>query len=295
MFLRTTSTEVRDNNQPDTGITDHVQVDGARLAYREAGPADGEPVVLLHGYPANHRCWRHQIEALAATHRVVAPDLLGWGESDRPLNIRFDCVTEVGRLGRLLDALGMDRCSLFAHDYGGFLSLGFVQANPDRVSRLAILNSRAQGTFVPRWYAIFGLTTLIGRTPGLRSLAARLPLAEMNRRGLAPLIRGGFIDRELLESYVGWMKEPEGRRWLIHFFGDYRVAARPELRRRLGEIVSPTAVIWGRDDAYIRPEIAEELTEGIPDAELTMLDAGHFVMEERPAEVTAALQELLAR
>jgi len=273
-----------------------LEVDGARLAYLEAGPADGEPVVLVHGYPANHRCWRHQIEALSEKHRVLAPDLLGYGDSDRPLDLAFDYETEVGRLGRILDGLGLESTNLFAHDYGGFLSLGFAEANPDRVLRLAILNSRAQRSFVPRWYAAFGIATLVGRTPGLRELAARLPLAEANRRALTPLLRRGLIDRELLESYVGWMDRPEGRRWLLHFFGDYRVAVRPELRRRLGEIGCPTAVIWGREDPYLRPEIALELAAEIPNARRTMLEGtGHFVMEERPDEVSEALLALLER
>jgi pimeloyl-ACP methyl ester carboxylesterase len=281
---------------PAQGTLRSVRLDGARLAYWEAGPADGEPVVLLHGYPANHRCWRHQIGALSEGHRVVAPDLLGWGESERPLGLRFDYETEVARVGRLLDALGIESANLFGHDYGGFLSLGFVQANPSRVRRLAILNSRAQGTFVPRWYATFGLITLMGRTPGVRALAARLPLATMNRSGLASLVKRDHIDRELLESYVGWMEEPQGRRWLLHFFGDYRVRARPELRYRLGEIGCPTAVVWGRRDAYISDEVPQELASEIPGAQLTLLEgAGHFVMEERPDEVTDALLRLLER
>jgi len=282
--------------QPEEPSARPVTVDGARVACWEAGPSYDEPVLLLHGYPANHRCWRHQIPALAREHRVIAPDLLGWGESERPLHLPFDYETEVARIGGLLDALGVEAVNLFAHDYGGFLALGFAEDNPDRVRRLAILNSRAQGSFVPLWYAVFGLTTLAGRTPGVRALTARLPLAAMNRRALGSLVRHGFVDRGLLESYVGWMDTPQGRRWLVHFFGQYRVGVRPELRRRLGEIECPTAIVWGRDDAYLRPAIATELAERIPDAELTTLDgAGHFVMEERPADVTAALKGLLAR
>ncbi|HEX2129137.1 MAG TPA: alpha/beta fold hydrolase, partial [Solirubrobacterales bacterium] len=152
----------------DGHATRSVTVDGAKVACWEAGEPGAEPVLLLHGYPANHVCWRHQIPALARSHRVIAPDLLGWGESDRPLHLRFDYQTEVGRIGKLLDALEVEAVNLFAHDYGGFLSLGFAQANPRRVRRLAILNSRAQSTFVPRWFAVFGFLTLAGRTPVLR-------------------------------------------------------------------------------------------------------------------------------
>lgn len=277
-------------------MTKRITVDGARLAYLEAGPVDGEPVVLVHGYPANHRCWRHQIPALAGAHRVLALDWLGWGDSQRPVDLHFDYDTEVARLGRVLDSLGLEQVNLFGHDYGGFLSLGFAQRHPGRVKRLAILNSRAQRTFVARWYATFGLLGILGRTPGLRNLTARLPLAAINRRGMAPLVKRGAIDGDLLDDYVGWMAEPAGARWLLHFFADYGVRPRPELRAALPQISCPTAVVWGRRDGYLPAAIPEELAARIPGAELTTIDdAGHFVMEESPRAVTDALLGLLER
>ena len=277
-------------------VLQSVQVDGVRLAYREAGSRDHEPVLLVHGYPANHRCWRHQIPVLAQSHRVLAVDLIGWANSARPRSVAFDYDTEVARLGRVLDALGLEQVNLFGHDYGGFLSLGFAQRHPQRVRRLAILNSRAQGTFVPRWYATFALAGFLGRTPGLRRLAERLPLGAMNRRGMAALVSDGTVEPALLDDYVGWMADPEGARWLLHFFAEYSVRRRPELRNGLPRIGCPTAVVWGRRDRYLRPAIAEELAAQIPNAELTIIDeAGHFIMEQRPSAVTDALLRLLAR
>lgn len=170
-----------------------VTVDGARVACWEAGPPDAEPVVLLHGYPADHRCWRHQVPPLSARHRVITPDLLGWGASDRPLHLSFDYDTEVARVGRLLDALDLDSVNLVGHDYGGFLSLGFTQNHPDRVRRLALLNTRAHGTFTRRWYAVFGLLGLLGRNPLLSGPARHLPYAALHRRSLAPLVRAGHL------------------------------------------------------------------------------------------------------
>lgn len=273
-----------------------VVVDGARVACWESGPPGAEPVVLLHGYPADHRCWRHQVPALSARHRVVAPDLLGWGASDRPLHLSFDYDTEVARLARLLDALGLDSVNLAGHDYGGFLALGLAETRPGRVRRLAVLNSRAQGTFTPRWYALFSLMGTAGRSALLRRPAARLPYAALHRRAFAQLVRAGRLDARVLEGYVGWMAEPEGRRWLLHYFGDYRTPPRPELRRGLPGVSCPTAVVWGRADPYLSPAIATELAGAVPGAELTMLDdTGHWVMDERPAEVTAALLRLLER
>ena len=115
-----------------------VRLDGARVVYSEAGA--GEPVVFLHGYPQSRLCWRHQFEALARTHRVIAADWLGWGESDRPLELSFFYDEEVARLGRFLDALGLREANVVAHDYGAHLSLGFVARHPERVTRLVVLN-----------------------------------------------------------------------------------------------------------------------------------------------------------
>jgi pimeloyl-ACP methyl ester carboxylesterase len=273
-----------------------VTVDGARVACWEAGPPDAEPVVLLHGYPASHHCWRHQIPPLSRRHRVIAPDLLGWGASDRPLHLPFDYDTEVARLGRLLDALDLGPVNLAGHDYGGFLALGFTETHPDRVRRLAVLNSRAHATFTRPWYAVFSLLGLLARTPALRPAALRLPYAALHRRTFAPLVRAGHLGPDLLDGYVDWMDTPQGRRWLLHYFHDYRTPVRPELRRRLGGIDCPTAVVWGREDPYLSPSIATELAASVPGAELTMLDGtGHWVTDERPAEVTAALERLLAR
>ncbi|MFD6191743.1 alpha/beta fold hydrolase [Streptomyces sp. NPDC060275] len=273
-----------------------VTVDGARVACWESGPPDAEPVVLLHGYPADHHCWRHQVPPLSVRHRVITPDLLGWGASDRPRHLSFDYDTEVARVGRLLDALDLDSVNLVGHDYGGFLSLGFTRNHPGRVRRLALLNTRAHDTFTRRWYAVFSLLGLAGRSPLLRRPARHLPYAALHRRSFAPLVRAGHLDAHVLDGYVDWMAEPEGRRWLLHYFGEYRTPARAELRRALPGITCPTAVVWGRADPYLSQAIATELAGSVPRAELTMLDdAGHWVMDERPAAVTRALGRLLER
>src|SRR5579871_3346607 len=107
-----------------------LTIEGATVAHEDAGA--GEPVVLLHGYPQSHLTWRHHIPILARTHRVIAIDWPGWGASDRLATLRYDYDTECSRLGLILDALGLDRCNLFAHDYGGYLALGYLARHSDR-------------------------------------------------------------------------------------------------------------------------------------------------------------------
>ena len=119
------------------------------VVHIEAG--EGEPVLLLHGYPQSASCWRHQIPALAENHRVIAADWPGFGRAEPPdTAATYDA--EVERIGMLADSFGLDRFNLVAHDYGGFLGLGYVQRHPERVMRLALLNTRAHNTFRPWFY-----------------------------------------------------------------------------------------------------------------------------------------------
>lgn len=269
-------------------------VDGTRFSVVEAGR--GEPALLLHGYPQSLLTWRHQIAPLAQTHRVVAPDWLGWGASERRFDQPPRYWAEVARLGALLDALDMPACNLIAHDYGCFLALGLMARHPERVLRLALLNARAHRRFPPATYAMFAVIRAAALVPRVQRLAEQLPLGTLHRRLMRPHIARGSFDATLLEHYVGWLDEREGRRWLLHFFRHYQLGLQPELVAALPRISCPASVIWGDRDPFCPWAIAEDLAQRIPHATLTRIEgASHFVMEERPAEVLTSLQALLRR
>ncbi len=272
-----------------------LQVDGTTLAYADRGSPRAEVIVLLHGYLGSHLSWRHHIEPLSARYRVLALDWFGWGESGRSLDLRYDYDSEVDRLRRVLDALEVASCNIFAHDYGGFLALGFCQRHPQRVRRLALLNSRAHRSFNLRWATIFGIGCVAARRPVLRSVVAKQPLMAMHRRAVRRELSAGVFDEQSFAYSAGWMSEPDGARFYVRFFSDYRVEPRAELGRCLAGMRCPTAIIWSRENPYLQARIPMELATQIPGAELTRIDAGHFIMEERPHEVQRALDALLAR
>ncbi|MBF6397385.1 alpha/beta hydrolase [Nocardia cyriacigeorgica] len=270
-----------------------VAVDGARLRYAEAGT--GDPLVLLHGWPESHLAWEHQLEPLSRLRRVIAPDWFGWGESTRAPGWNCDYDSEVDRIARMLDALGLDRVDFACHDYGGFLGVGFVQRHPDRVRRFAILNSRAQGTFTPAFYLLFGVFTVAARHRLLQPLLTTAPIYWVHRLGMAGYLRNGTFDSERLGRYLAMLRTPQGRRAYAHFWAGYDVRERPELAIRLAEISCPTTVIWGTREPAIPMATAEQLARDIEGAELIRIDADHFLMEQRPAEVTDALRRWLQR
>jgi pimeloyl-ACP methyl ester carboxylesterase len=257
--------------------------------YEQTG--EGEPVLLLHGYPQSSSCWRHQIPALAEHHRVIAPDWPGFGRSAPPATpATYDA--EVERIEKFVTSLGLDRFNLIAHDYGGFIALGYMRRHPERVLRLALLNSRAHNIFRPWFYRFsVGQHWIATHAPWV---ARQLPLRRMHHYALRRYRALGCFDTATEDEYLGWMDTPQGRRTFVDFFAHYHVQRVPGLAESLGQINCPTSVIWGDRDPYIPFQTARELAERIPAATLTRLRGGdHYIMEERPAEVTAALLELL--
>jgi pimeloyl-ACP methyl ester carboxylesterase len=199
---------------------------------------------------------------------------------------------EVERIRELLDRLGVERCTLLGHDYGGHIGLGFCLRYPERVASLAIINSRAHGTFRAPWYAIFEAISRAARTGIGARLFEWMPLEAIHRIVVAREVERGIIDARSLDSYAGWMgRDRHAGRFLAEFFADYSCAVRPDLVEGLSEIACPTAVIWGREDRFLDERIARELASGIEGAELVWLEgAGHFSLEERPGEVLGALR-----
>lgn len=119
-----------------------VEVDGLVLRYVATGPADGPPVLLLHGFPDSLHLWRHQVPVLAdAGFRVVAPDLPGFGESSRPTDVeRYHLLRLLGDMTGLLDALGIAHAHVVGHDWGAALAWTLGIGAPDRVDRLVALS-----------------------------------------------------------------------------------------------------------------------------------------------------------
>ena len=270
----------------ETAALDTVQVDGMTIGYRELG--DGPPVLLLHGWPTSSYLWRDVMPAIARSNRVIAPDLPGFGVSDKPVGVRYDFDLFESAIDGLLAALEVDSLGLAVHDLGGPIGLHWTIRNPERVTRLALLNTLVYPQFSP---AVIEFVTTLS-TPGKREQAT-------SPEGLAELARGVMpadFDRldDLIASFAAPFDSADSRRALADAGVGLDLEGFTEIERKLPELTIPVRVIYGDQDRAL-PDVAETMARvarDLPQAVVTPLPGrGHFIQEEAPEEVGELLAE----
>lgn len=276
-----------------------ARANGLGFAGLEVGPTDGPPVLLLHGFPESSAGWRHQLPALAAAgFRAVAPDLRGYGGSDRPPRVADYRVEALAAdVAGLADHLG-GRVAVVGHDWGGVVAWA-AAAYPGRVARLAILNAphplayrRAltRSTQLLRsWYA---LAFQIPRLPeAILRLGNFALLRRLYRNGPA---RHDARPSEVADEYVRALAPPGALTAALNYYrAAYRggpAGAWPTART----IDVPTLLIWGDRDRYLVRGLAAGLGAWVPDLRVEHLaEATHWVQHDEPARVNALLIEFL--
>jgi pimeloyl-ACP methyl ester carboxylesterase len=311
---------------------ERAKVNGIELAYYQAGPRDGVPVVLCHGFPELAFSWRHQLKALGeAGRRVIAPDQRGYGLTSRPEPVAdYDIDHLTGDLVGLLDRLGVEKAIFAGHDWGGIVVWQMALMHPDRVAGVIGLNT----PFLPRSPADpiaimrmrFGPDMYIVwfQTPGEAdaTLAADVDktMRFFMRRPRSPQAaaqpaEGGstFAFKDLLAQWDGdyapdaFLSEAElgvfvesfqrtgftgGINWYRNFTRNW---ARSEgLPQRIDGL--PCLMITAEKDAVLTPEMAEPMRGLIGDLEMHMVEgSGHWTQQEKPDEVNRLMLDWLAR
>jgi len=257
-----------------------VLVDGLRIHYLEAGA--GDPVVLLHGWPTSSLLWRNVLPAIAAAgRRAIAPDLLGFGRSDKPLDVAYTYDYHAGVLDGFLEVLGIERTALGVHDLGGPVGLLWATRNPERVDRLAILDTVFSADSGLLMRAFVGLM----RLPGIG-------MAWTSRAGLTLTLRTApgrpRLPKEVLAAYTEPFAGTEARRALAK-----NLVALPERGAidvsRLA--ATPTLILWGNKDFLFRTALSR-FRRAFPDARVIVLkECMHFLPEDAPDRVSAILAD----
>ncbi|MDJ0721815.1 MAG: alpha/beta hydrolase [Desulfobacterales bacterium] len=263
-------------------ITLRIQQKDINIAVQVAGQHHARPMVLLHGFPSNRHLWRHCIPPLAEDYRIYAPDLPGYGDSDKPRGVRYDATFYVHFLEALRRALNLDRFILVAHDVGGMAALAYAVHHPATLSHLVVMDTTAYADWPrllqimvkkarTRWGAFWFTRRHVFRRVSQQYLVHRAevfssPRAERYRQ---PWVRDTAGRRAFRQALL-----PEPEEWAVP----------PEAIRRLSV---PTLVLWAAEDRIIPLTIGRRLSEDIPGARLALIpDCGHFLQEEKPTAVT---------
>jgi pimeloyl-ACP methyl ester carboxylesterase len=241
----------------------NVTVGGHRLFYRVAGPADAPAIVLLHGFPASSFMFRNLIPQLADRHRVIAPDHVGFGLSDAPpveeFDYTFDALTDL--TAGLLDRLGITRYAIYVQDYGAPIGWRLALRNPAAIT--AIITQSGNGYdagFVDSfWKTVWDYQR--EQTADTEAAVRQAFTLEVTRWQYLT----GVTDESLVSH-------------------DYLRSSRV-----------PVLAAWGRGDEIFGPAGAQAFAADADDAEIHLLDGGHFLLESAGDEVAALIQAFLAR
>lgn len=270
---------------------------GYRIAHGTHGPADGAPVVLLHGTPSFGMIWRDVVPRLTAAGRqVLLFDLLGYGHSERPRDPGADTSVagQVPVLARLFEVWGLGDAHLVAHDIGGAVAMRFTLAHPRAVRSLTLIDTVSFDSWPsPRTRAQMqaGLERLIAAPDGEHRAHFRQWLQSA-------VHDPANLPAHALDAYLEMIAGPVGQASLFqHQVAHYDSRYTQEIAGRLPELAEgrPVQLIWGAEDAWQDPSYARRLQAAIPGSELHWLAAcGHFAPEEKPGEIAELVQRFTA-
>lgn len=271
------------------GVSHHfVDVGGLTVHYAEAG--EGEPLVLLHGWPQHWFMWRAQIPALARRYRVICPDLRGFGWSEAPAR-GYDKDQLAADIVALCDRLGIERFRLAGHDWGGWVGFLICLQHPARVERYLALNIPhpfgSPGALRPRVWLRFWYQAVIA-APFLGALLLRR--TPFVRRLLKAAARDGTWDAEALTAYTDRFRQPARAAASVRLYRTFLLRELPAVMRghyRRYRLATETLLLFGMDDIAIDTALLDGYQPYADDMSVECVQAaGHFIAEDSPDRVT---------
>jgi pimeloyl-ACP methyl ester carboxylesterase len=278
----------------------YTTISGRRLFYQEAGALNSPPVVLLHGFPASSFMFRNLIPELADLYRVIAPDHLGFGLSDAPSVDEFDYTFDAlaSLTAGLLAHLGVVRYALYVHDYGAPVAWRLALTNPRSI--LAIVTQNGNGYEAGFEQAFWKPLREYWYNQNPRTETAvrqALTLDAIRRQYLHGVPDPSLVSPETWYHDHALISRPGNDLVQLRLFADYasNLAVYPRLHAYLRESGVPLMALWGRNAEVFGPAGALAFTDDLPDAEIHLLDGGHFLLESHLDTVVGYTRGFLGR
>jgi len=275
-----------------------ADVDGFKVFYREAGPADAPKLLLLHGFPTAGHMFRDLIPLLDDRFRIVAPDLPGFGQSDMPprdkFSYTFDNIARV--IERFTEVIGLDRFAVYVFDYGAPTGFRLAMRHPERITAIISQNGNAYEVGLSDgWNPIRAYWQEPSRAnrDALRSFLAPETTCWQYTHGVSDT-SSVSPDGYSLDNF--YLSRPGADEIQLDLLGDYKsnIALYPAFQKYFRAHEPPLLAAWGKNDPFFLPAGAEAFKRDIPTALVLFFDTGHFALETHAEEIAAAIRDFFA-
>jgi pimeloyl-ACP methyl ester carboxylesterase len=271
-----------------------VKVDGLSIFYREAGPKDAPAILLLHGLPSSSRMYEPLLSRLADRYHLIAPDYPGFGHSDWPEPKRFaytfDRFAEI--MNHFTESIALPRYTLYMQDYGGPVGFRMALSHPERINALIVQNAVAHNEGLGAiWKARRAFwADRAANEETLRTNLLSLTTTRTRHVGEDP--NGELYDPDLWTDEFAFLNQPGQAEIQTDLFYDYRtnVDSYPKWQAWLREKQPRLLVLWGKFDPSFAPSEPEAYRRDVPNAQVHLLDAGHFALDTAADEIAALLR-----
>jgi pimeloyl-ACP methyl ester carboxylesterase len=275
-----------------------LDLDGTQIFYRQAGPTDAPKLLLLHGFPTSSHMFRDLIPLLAADYNLVAPDLPGFGLSQRPAqggSLTFERIAAVMDL--FTAAVGFDRYALYVFDYGAPTGFRLAVRHPERITAIISQNGNAYLEGLSEgWNPIraYWENDSAANREALRQFLEPETTIWQYTHGVADTASVS-PDGYTLDNY--YLSRPGVAEVQLDLFGDYQsnVASYPRFQEYFRTHRPPLLAAWGKNDPFFLPAGAEAFKRDIPEATVRFFDTGHFALETHASEIAQTIREFLTR
>ncbi|MBI4818815.1 MAG: alpha/beta fold hydrolase [Deltaproteobacteria bacterium] len=275
-----------------------LEVDGGRLHFLDEGPRNAPAVLMLHGNPTWSFYYRHLVTAFRARYRVVVPDHLGCGLSDKPQGHSYRLDDRIRHVESLASHLGLDRVTVVVHDWGGPIGMGYAQRNLQRARGFVVFNTSAFPS------ARIPPSIDVCRIPGFGALAIRGANAFVRAALIRAVGHPERLTQEVRDGYLLPYDSWKSRVALLRFVQDIPMSRSHPSHRTMEEIGEgllrlrdkPMLVVWGAKDFCFDLEFHREWMARFPNAESHVLeDASHWVVEDAYERIIPWMSALLER
>jgi len=274
-----------------------VKVDGLSIFYREAGPKDAPTILLLHGLPSSSRMFQPLLMRLADNYHLVAPDYPGFGHSDWPDPKQFDYTFD--HIATVMDgftqALGLSRYTLYMQDYGGPVGFRMALAHPERVQALIVQDAVAHNEGLgANWVTRRAFwADRSGQEEAMRKNLLSMAATKTRHVGDDPNVE--LYDPDLWTDEYAFLNAPGQAQIQSDLFYDYRtnVDAYPKWQAWMQKTQPKLLVVWGKHDLSFDPGEPERYRKDIPNADVHVLEAGHFALDTKADEIATLVRSFM--